>query len=83
MTEQFRHHLELRTADLVRNGVATGCLLTGALVWMITGGRAAASDGGLLIAWGIGMIAVCALACIGPTVRALRVQPREALSAEG
>jgi ABC-type lipoprotein release transport system permease subunit len=36
----------------------------------------------LLAALGIVTVAVCALACIGPTRRALRVEPTEALSTE-
>ena len=64
-------------------GVAIGCLMMGALVWMLTEGRATAHDGLLLLAWGVGMIAICGLACIGPTLRALRVEPAEALSTEG
>ena len=63
-------------------GVALGCLLLGALVWALTQGRATMRDSVLLLAWGTGMAAVCGLACIGPTLRALRVEPAEALSAE-
>ena len=33
----------------------------------------------LLLAYGIAMMGVCALACIGPILRALRVEPVEAL----
>jgi len=33
--------------------------------------------------YGVGMLGVCLLGCIVPTVRALRVQPTEALRAEG
>jgi hypothetical protein len=33
----------------------------------------------LLFAFGCTIVAVCGLACIGPVVRALRVQPVEAL----
>jgi hypothetical protein len=36
----------------------------------------------LLVGYGILMLAVCALACIVPALRALRVQPMEALRAE-
>jgi ABC-type lipoprotein release transport system permease subunit len=36
----------------------------------------------LLAGYAILMLAVCALACIVPTMRALRVQPTEALRAE-
>jgi putative ABC transport system permease protein len=63
-------------------GVAIGCVLVALLVWAITNGRAAPRDALLLLAFGTVMTAVCALACIGPTLRALGVQPAEALSAE-
>jgi ABC-type antimicrobial peptide transport system permease subunit len=39
-------------------------------------------DGALLVGYAILMLGVCALACVVPTVRALRVQPTEALRAE-
>ena len=41
-----------------------------------------AGDYALLVGYAILMLAVCALACIVPTVRALRVQPTEAMRAE-
>ncbi|HEX8360105.1 MAG TPA: ABC transporter permease [Longimicrobium sp.] len=63
-------------------GVALGCVLVAALVWGLTEGRATARDTLLLLAWGAGMLGVCGLACIGPALRALRVEPAEALSAE-
>ena len=43
----------------------------------LTGGEIA-----LLVAYGAVMLGVCALACIVPSLRALRVQPMEALRAE-
>jgi putative ABC transport system permease protein len=39
-------------------------------------------DGALLVGYAILMLGVCTLACVVPTVRALRVQPTEALRAE-
>jgi ABC-type lipoprotein release transport system permease subunit len=36
----------------------------------------------LLCGYAVVMLGVCALACVVPTVRALRVQPTEALRAE-
>lgn len=41
-----------------------------------------AKGAALLLAFGIAMMGICALACIGPTRRALRVQPTEALREE-
>ena len=67
----------------VASGIAIGCLLVAALVWMMTSGRATLRDSALLLAWAGGMIAICALACIGPTLRALRVEPARALGTEG
>ena len=67
----------------VVSGVSLGCVLVAAIVWMLTSGRASLGDAWLLLAWGAGMLVVCALACVGPTVRALRVEPREALGTEG
>ena len=45
-------------------------------------GVLSAGDYALLVGYAILMLAVCALACIVPTWRALRVQPTEALRAE-
>lgn len=66
----------------VAMGVALGSLLVGGVVWGLTEGRATLADGALLLAWGLGMLGVCGLACIGPTLRALWVQPAVALRAE-
>jgi hypothetical protein len=63
-------------------GVAVGCGLTAALVWGLTGDRAEAADGAMLLMWCVGIAGICGLACIAPTVGALRVEPAEALSAE-
>ena len=66
----------------VATGIAIGCVVVGLLVWRITSGRVTATDGLLLLAYTLCMTLVCALACITPTLRALRVQPAEALTAE-
>ena len=66
-------------------GVLTGALLLGAFLYV------AYEDGGgmplksylFLIAYSAGMFAICLLACIVPTRRALGVQPSEALRADG
>jgi putative ABC transport system permease protein len=78
-------------ADVFRRpltNVAVGVIIG----WVIVGGlvaRSVTSSGGsigammrpaaLLLALGLVMIGVCALACIGPILRALRLQPTEAL----
>jgi hypothetical protein len=46
------------------------------------GGPLTAGEVALLMCYAVVMLGVCALACIVPTVRALRVQPTEALRAE-
>jgi ABC-type lipoprotein release transport system permease subunit len=46
-----------------------------------TGGLASA-EVALLIGYAILMLGVCMLACVVPTLRALRVQPTEAMRAE-
>jgi HAMP domain-containing protein len=63
-------------------GVLSGCVLMGVVVWSMTDGRVAARDGALLLTLGISVLAVCALACVTPVLRALRVEPTVALTAE-
>jgi ABC-type lipoprotein release transport system permease subunit len=41
-----------------------------------------AGEVALLVGYALVMLGVCLLACVVPTVRALRVQPTEALRAE-
>ena len=71
-----------RALAQVAIGVAVGGALTAALALLISGGRV--SLGGA--AWVAGhmavMVAVCLLACVEPTRRALRVHPTEALRAD-
>lgn len=63
-------------------GVAAGGLLIGSLLSLATG--AVSARGALyLAAYVAGMTAVCMLACIVPTRRALRIQPTEALKQDG
>lgn len=64
-------------------GVLMGCVLMGVLMWSFTDDSMTAGHGALLLVLGVGMLAVSALACIGPTVRALRVEPTEALREDG
>ena len=61
-------------------GVAAGAALVGLLTWSVAGlsARESAFVGGYALV----MLAVCLLACIVPTRRALRVQPTEALRVE-
>jgi ABC-type antimicrobial peptide transport system permease subunit len=65
----------------VAAGVIVGCVLVGAVVVFASRGSgvAMARNAALLLAYGITMMGVCALACIGPMMRALRVEPMEAL----
>ena len=66
--------------------VALGVLLGGVLVGMMT----SAGTGSLpprtliiVVAYPLLMLAICLLACVVPTRRAFRIQPTEALKAEG
>ena len=65
----------------VAAGVIVGCVLVGAVVAFASSGSgvALARHAALLLAYGIAMMGVCTLACIGPMMRALRVEPMEAL----
>jgi ABC-type lipoprotein release transport system permease subunit len=64
----------------VATGVVAGCMLVGGLV--LASRSASATSVGLLAVYAVAMLGVCALACIGPTMRALRVEPTEAMRAE-
>jgi hypothetical protein len=62
-----------------------GCLPVGGLVALSMRGSHAdigtvTARAGLLLVYATLMVGVCALACIGPTLRALRVEPTEALN---
>ena len=69
----------------VAAGVAMGWLLLGAAVFLRQRGLDAGlmKPAALLLGYGIVMLGVCALACIGPILRALRVDPIEALREDG
>jgi hypothetical protein len=61
-------------------GVVAGCSLLAVVAFARSGsGSAMVRQGALLLAYGIAVMGVCVLACIGPAVRALRVDPVEAL----
>jgi hypothetical protein len=64
----------------VAMGVVAGCGLLAIRIFARSGsGIAMAKQGALLLAYGIAVMGVCVLACIGPALRALRVDPVEAL----
>ena len=64
----------------VATGVVTGCGLLAVVAFgRSESGVAIARQAALLLAYGIAVMGVCALACVGPTLRALRVDPVEAL----
>jgi predicted permease len=72
----------------VAMGVALGCFMMGGLVALFL--RNADIDVGtvtrhaaVLAAYGATMLGVCALACAGPLLRVLRVQPTDALRDDG
>lgn len=76
-----------RPLATVAGGVVLGSLPVGALLALSTRGSgpdtdAAAGPVALLATHAIVMIGVCGLACIAPTLRALRVQPTAALREE-
>ncbi len=75
-----------RTARHVGIGVVIGAMLGGVGALGASEGMLDISvlqGGGLLVAYMAVMMAVCLLACVVPTRRALRIQPTEALAAEG
>ncbi len=63
-------------------GIAAGGGLVGALVRAIIGALSA-REVGLIAAYAALMMGVCMIACIVPTRRALRVEPTQALRADG
>jgi hypothetical protein len=64
----------------VATGVVAGCSLLALVAFARSGsGVAMARQAALLLAYGIAVTGVCVLACIGPALRALRVDPVEAL----
>ncbi len=81
-TSRVLHEIFRKPLEQIGTGVLLGCASMGILAWVLTDGRLAARDGTLLLALGVGLLAVCSLACVAPARRALRVEPAEALSAE-
>jgi putative ABC transport system permease protein len=69
-----------RPLTQVAIGVVVGCSLLAIVVFSRSGSNVAmARQAALLLAYGIAVMGVCVLACIGPALRALRVDPVEAL----
>lgn len=66
----------------VAGGIVLGIALSGLLGWGIDPEDLQAMPVALLLGYGTLMSGVCSLACIVPVLRALRVEPAEALSAE-
>jgi len=64
-------------------GIAAGATLIGGLLFAGSGYSLSLAQVGAIAAYAAFMLAVCLLACVVPTRRALRVQPTEALRAEG
>jgi hypothetical protein len=64
----------------VAAGVVIGCGLLAVLAFARSGsGVAMARQAAVLVAYGMAVMGVCVLACVGPALRALRVDPVEAL----
>jgi ABC-type lipoprotein release transport system permease subunit len=61
-------------------GIACGGLMVFTLTDLVTG--LSSREAGIVAAYMVVMMAVCMLACIVPTWRALRVEPSEALRTE-
>jgi predicted permease len=64
----------------VATGVVAGCSVLAVVAFARSGSDSAmARQAAVLLAYGIAVMGVCVLACIGPALRALRVDPVEAL----
>lgn len=75
-----------RTARHVGVGVLVGGAFSPVVVLGLSEGSWRApllQSGGMLAAYLIAMLGVCMLACVVPTRRALRIEPMEALNADG
>jgi putative ABC transport system permease protein len=64
-------------------GVAAGAVLIGALMYAASEGRMPLTAFAALALYAAFMLGVCLLACVVPTRRALRIEPAEALRADG
>jgi putative ABC transport system permease protein len=72
----------LRPLIQVGLGVAVGTVLVGLTAAGFLSGSISPPQIGLTVLYGMIMLAVCAMACVVPTRRALRVDPTEAMRAE-
>lgn len=59
-------------------GVGGGCVIVAGLYYTVTG-TIATAELGMLVVFGLVLTAVCGVACLGPSRRALAVQPARAL----
>ena len=64
-------------------GVVAGAAILGGIVLLASGGKVSLRVVLLFAGYAVFMMGVCMLACIVPTRRALRVEPTEALRADG
>ncbi len=72
-----------RSLTHVALGVLAGGAATTLLVHASSTGGLTARGAALVAAYATLMLGVCLLACVVPTRRALRIEPRDALRAEG
>ena len=72
-----------RPLTQVSFGILAGAVLVTAIMVSIYGRDFGPRQGALIVLYGLVMIGVCMLGCVLPTLRALRVEPTEALRAEG
>ena len=82
ITSMFKRPLTQVTAGVIAGSVLITVASTAVQRTQKIGGIETLGDVALLIGYAILMLGVCMLACVVPTVRALRVQPTEALRAE-
>jgi ABC-type antimicrobial peptide transport system permease subunit len=72
-----------RPLTQVALGVLAGTFVTGLLAYGLNGMAVSPRGAAMVAAYAVLMLAVCLMACIVPTRRALAVEPTEALRADG